>query len=52
MVFWKTDRRKPLTNFEKEKRKRQGKSNNDEEHISFYLLYKKLIRPSHFIQSF
>ena len=64
----KTDRRKTLTNEDKEKRRIQGKSNNDNEHLWFYLFYKKLhftqkhsskrykskkeFIPSHFIYSF
>ena len=41
----KTDRRKTLTNEDKEKRRIQGKLNNNE-HLLFYLPYKKL----HFTQ--
>ena len=38
----KTDRRKTLINEDKEKRRIQGKSNNNNEHLWFYLFYKKL----------
>ena len=38
----KTDRRKPLINEVKEKRRIQGKSNNNNEHLWFYVFYKKL----------
>ena len=38
----KTDRRKTLKNEEKEKQKIQGKSNNNNKHLCFYLLHKKL----------
>ena len=42
----KTDRRKTLINEDKEKRRIRGKLNNNNEHLWFYLLYKK----SHFTQ--
>ena len=38
----KTDRRKTLINEDKEKRRIQGKSNNNIEHLWLYLLHKKL----------
>ena len=38
----KTDRRKTLINEDKEKRRIQGKSSNNNEHLWFYLFYKKL----------
>ena len=38
----KTDWRKILINEDKEKRKIQGKSNNNNDHLWFYLFYKKL----------
>ena len=38
----KTDRRKTLKNEEKEKWKIQGKSNNNNKHLWFYILHKKL----------
>ena len=38
----KTDRRKILINEDKEKRKTQGKSNSNNEHLWCYLSYKKL----------
>ena len=38
----KTDRRKTLINEDKEKRRIQGKSNNNNEYLSFYLFHKKL----------
>ena len=38
----KTDRRKALVNKDKEKRRIQGKSNNNNKHLWFYLFYKKL----------
>ena len=38
----KTDRRKTLINKDKEERRIQGKSNNNNEHLWFYLFYKKL----------
>ena len=38
----KTDRRKTLINEDKEKRRIQGKSNNNNEHLWFYLFYIKL----------
>ena len=38
----KTDRRKSLINEDKEKRRIQGKSNNNKKHLWFYLFYKKL----------
>ena len=36
----KTDRRKTLINEDKEKRRIQGKSNNNNEHLWLYLFYK------------
>ena len=42
----KTDGRKTLINEDKEKRRIQGKLNNNNEHLWFSLLYKKL----HFTQ--
>ena len=42
----KIDRRNALINEDKEKRRIQGKLNNNNEHLWFYLLYKKL----HFTQ--
>ena len=42
----KTDRRKTLINEDKEKRRIQGKLNNNNENLWIYLLYKKL----HFTQ--
>ena len=38
----KTDRRKTLINEDKEKPRIQGKSNNKNEHLWFYLFHKKL----------
>ena len=38
----KIQRRKTLINEDKEKRRIQGKSNNNIEHLWFYLLHKKL----------
>ena len=38
----KTDRRKILKNEEKEKQRMQGKSNNNNKHLWFYLFVKKL----------
>ena len=38
----KTDRRKALVNKDKEKRRIQGKSNNNNKHLWFYLFYQKL----------
>ena len=38
----KTDRRKILINEDKEKRRIQGNSNNNNERLWFYLFYKKL----------
>ena len=38
----KTDRRKTLINEDKEKRRIRGKLNNNNEHLWFYLLYKKI----------
>ena len=38
----KTDRRKTLINEDKEKRRIQGKSNNNNEHLWLYLFYKKI----------
>ena len=38
----KTARRKTLINEDKEKRRIQGKSNNNNEYLSFYLFHKKL----------
>ena len=37
----KTDRRKTLKNEDKEKRRIQGKSNNNNKHLWFYLFIKK-----------
>ena len=42
----KKDRRKTLINEDKEKQRIQGKSNNNNKHLWFYLFYKKL----HFTQ--
>ena len=39
----KADRRKTLINKDKEKRRMQGKSNNNIEHLRFYFFYKKNI---------
>ena len=39
----KTDRRKTLINEDKEERRIQGKSNNNNEHLWFYLFIKKCI---------
>ena len=39
----KTDRRKTLKNEDKEKRRIQGKSNNNNKHLWFYLFIKKNI---------
>ena len=38
----KTDRRKILLNEDKENRRIQGKSNNKNQHLRFYLFHKKL----------
>ena len=38
---FKTGRRKTLMNEDKQKRKIQGKSNNYNEHLWFYLFYEK-----------
>ena len=38
----KTYRRKTLIHEDKEERRIQGKSNNNNEHLWFYLFYKKL----------
>ena len=38
----KTDRKKTLKNEDKVKRRMQGKSNNNNKHIWFYFLYKKI----------
>ena len=42
----KTDKIKTLINEDKEKQRIQGKSNNNNKHLWFYLFYKKL----HFTQ--
>ena len=49
----KTDRRKTLKNEEKEKQRVQGKSNNSNKHLWFYVLYKKpYFALKHIIYSF